>query len=138
MTNNYQKGSLAELKEIKKYIRENSIKGKKANELLKKHEQDRKEYLEKRYKNNPSADYYPAGGLPHDSVLVVRTTALRDLEELIATENSDSEKPPSKRQQKSDLHIIGALRKIIMDNKIFPTEEELRMHIADEYDGFQG
>jgi hypothetical protein len=34
-------------------------------------------------RNHP-ANYYPAGGLPADSVLVVKTSALRDLEERLA------------------------------------------------------
>jgi hypothetical protein len=44
----------------------------------------------------------------------------------------------SERQERSDLHIIGALLQVIMDNKVFPSEEELRMHIAEQYQGYSG
>jgi hypothetical protein len=42
------------------------------------------------------------------------------------------------REERTDLHIIGALLQIIMDKKLFPSEEELRMHIADQYKGYYG
>ena len=44
----------------------------------------------------------------------------------------------SERQERSDLHIIGALLQIIMDEKVFPSEEALRIHIADQYQSYSG
>jgi hypothetical protein len=85
-----------------------------------------------------SDNYYPAGGLPSDSVLVVRTSALREFEEQIRTEYAGDEKPPSERKERSDLHIIAALLQIIMDERLFSSEEKLREQIADEYRDFEG
>lgn len=44
----------------------------------------------------------------------------------------------SERQERSDLHIIGALLQIIMNKKMFPSEEALRLHIAAQYQGYSG
>ena len=59
----------------------------KAKELLDQHKEERKKYLAerkaKRDAGKDSENYYPAGGLPSDSVLVVRTEALREFEESI-------------------------------------------------------
>lgn len=95
---------------------------------------------EKRVKKpyNDRGNYYPVGGLPSDSVLVVRTSALREFEERIDTECAGGEKPQSTREEKSDLHIIGALLLIIMSKNLFSSEEKLRGIIADEYRGYAG
>lgn len=45
---------------------------------------------------------------------------------------------PSERQERSNLHIIGALLQIVMDGKLFAIEEELRQHIAKHYQGYSG
>lgn len=50
--------------------------------------------------------YYPAAGLPDDSVLVVRTAALRELEEKLL---ADEEKPIHPRERQSIGQIIAAL-----------------------------
>ncbi|MDD5757980.1 MAG: hypothetical protein PHI06_02740 [Desulfobulbaceae bacterium] len=78
--NEYQSGSKAQLRKIKENIAINKIKKSKAEELLKQHKQDREKYLKARDSKKHSDDYYPAGGLPEDGVLVVRTSALTDLQ----------------------------------------------------------
>ena len=75
--NEYTRGSLAELEKIKTHIKLESIDKQKANLLLNQHKENRKLYLEKRLKDRLS-DYYPAGGLPENSVLVVRTQAIAE------------------------------------------------------------
>jgi len=89
--NEYQKGSMAQLEAIKEYIASKNIDKAKADEMLAKHKQDREEYLKKRESQDESADYYPAGGLPKDSVLVVRTRALIDLHKRLSSEASENE-----------------------------------------------
>lgn len=86
--NEYQSGSTAQLERIKEHIASNNIEEEKAKELLSRHKKKREEYLNKRKKGNPADDYYPAGGLPRDSVLVVRTQALIDLQESLSPEES--------------------------------------------------
>lgn len=87
--------------------------------------------------DNHGHGYYLVGGLPEDSVLVVRTSALREFEERIDM-SAGGEKPPSMRAEASDLHIIAALLATIMENKLFPSEEKLRASIADMYRGYAG
>lgn len=88
--------------------------------------------------SSESSNCYLPCELPDNIMFVVRTTALREFEERIANENCEGEKPPSRRQEKSDLHIIGAMLEIIMENDMFSSEESLRQHIADKYQGFPG
>lgn len=68
-----------------------------------------------------------------DSLLGQRDSLQAMVERLSADAGKASE-----RQGKSDLHIIGALLQVIMENKVFPSEEALRMHIAEQYQGYSG
>jgi len=68
------------------------------------------EYLKEGEKEE---DYYPAGGLPHDSVLVVRTKALIDLQKRLSSEESEKEKPLGNRAETTYLNIIGALLEVV-------------------------
>lgn len=81
--NECKPGSRARLEELKQHIAINKIEAPEAEMLLNRHKEDRKKYLERRSKADPSKDYYPAGGLPEDSVLVVRTEALREFEKFV-------------------------------------------------------
>ena len=56
-----------------------------------------------------SDNYYPAGGLPDDSVLVVRTSALSEFESQINTDENATEKPLSTTERTSLLTILAAL-----------------------------
>ena len=77
------------------------------------HKKNREEYLNKRKKKNHADDYYPAGALPRDSVLVVRTQALIDLQERLSSEESAKKKPLGIRSEKTYLNIICALLEVI-------------------------
>lgn len=55
------------------------------------------------------ANYYPAGGLPEDSVLVVRTSALRDLVSRASKPAEGVEKPVERRERNTLLVILAAL-----------------------------
>lgn len=79
----YQPGSLAALDELKQRIAVEEIKPKEAETLLALHGEQRKKFLEER-KGKPEKDrYFPAGGLPRDIVLVIRTEALRKFERAV-------------------------------------------------------
>jgi hypothetical protein len=56
--------------------------------------------------------YYPAGGLPADSVLVVRTSALHDLEARLAEPDQKAETPIGRRERTTMLVIIAALAEL--------------------------
>lgn len=78
--NEYQAGSSAQLERLKQHIASNGIEGAEAESLLNRHKEQRKEFLEKRREKPAKENYYPAGGLPKDAVIVVRTEALREFE----------------------------------------------------------
>lgn len=81
---------------LKRKIASNEINEEEAEQLL----ESRKQNLSR--KRDPSDDYYPAGGLPNDSVLVVRTSALFDLEKRLSDEQAGGKTPstlnPSERK----------------------------------------
>jgi hypothetical protein len=107
--NEYQAGSKAELKLLKQYIINKQLSESEADELLKKHAEDRKEFLERR-KNTPKEDhYYPAGGLPEDAVFVVRRESIRDFEQFVNDDQKEVEKLLSTSERNSLLTIIAAL-----------------------------
>ena len=56
-----------------------------------------------------SDNYYPAGGLPSNSVIVVRTDALRELEKSLDSASEDWDKPLTATERNSLLVIIAAL-----------------------------
>lgn len=139
--NEYISGSAAQLEKIKEHIASNNIEKEKAKELLSLHKKNREEYLNKREKKNPSDDYYPAGGLPRDSVLVVRVQALIDLQERLSREESEKKKPLDLRGERTYLNIIGALLEVVtgtFKNEKFSSETELRDFIGKKFDGFRG
>lgn len=78
--NEYQPGSTAHLKQLKQHIAENGIEDAEAESLLNRHKEQRKEFLEERRTKPAKNKYFPAGGLPKDAVIVVRTEALREFE----------------------------------------------------------
>ena len=47
---------------------------------MNRHKEQRKEFLEKQRARPANQNYYPAGALPEDAVIVVRTEALREFE----------------------------------------------------------
>jgi hypothetical protein len=61
--------------------------------------------------DNPH-NYYPAAGLPADSVLVVRTSSLHDLEGRLSEPNQKVEKPVERRERNTLLVIIAALSEL--------------------------
>ena len=84
--NEFQAGSKAALEKLKHRFAEmmaldpTKEGAAEAEALLNRHEEDRKKFLEKRKTRPAKENYYPAGGLPKDAVIVVRTEALRAFE----------------------------------------------------------
>lgn len=102
-------GSIAQLEKLKLHIAVNNIGAAEAEKLLNRHKEDRKEFLEQKKSRPASESYYPAGGLPDDSVLVVRTDALRKFEESINSPPASAEKPMTTTERNTLLTIIAAL-----------------------------
>lgn len=111
--NEYQHGSEAHRRKLEERIALEDIEPSKAKELLDQHKEERKKYLaERKAKRDAGKDeqnYYPAGGLPNDSVLVVRTEALRDFEESTDEAQAIVEKPLTTNERNTLLTIIAAL-----------------------------
>lgn len=111
--NEHLDGSNARLRKIEREIAVNGIKPEKAKILLAKHKKDRQVFLAKqkvrRDSGRNSENYYPAGGLPNDSIIVVRTDALRDFEQSVNETPETSEKPLTTTERNTLLTIIAAL-----------------------------
>ncbi|MCQ4278347.1 hypothetical protein NA643_04555 [Pseudomonas stutzeri] len=85
--NPYLAGTRASFKWLTQLFHGDEKQRDEAKELLQKHDEDRKEFLE------GESRYYPAGGLPDGSVLIVRTSSLRELEEKLLADDAQPEKP---------------------------------------------
>ncbi len=84
--------------------------------------------------------FYPANGLPEDSVLVVRTLALANLQQRLQQEVGKI-KPLEARAEKTYLNILGSMLEIINGNHgdvKFKSETTLREFLSQKYNGFQG
>ncbi|MDO9142211.1 MAG: hypothetical protein Q7U38_17980, partial [Methylobacter sp.] len=77
---------------LKPFIASNNINKEEAEELWDLYKKNREKYLENKGKKPHYEDYYPAGGLPQDSVLVVRTKALGEFEQLISENEVEKNK----------------------------------------------
>lgn len=107
--NEFHPGSSARLEWLKRQIAENNIEGAEAESLLNQHREEREKFLERRKTRPANENYYPAGGLPDDAVIVVRTEALREFEQSVNGAPSGSEKPIASSERYSLLTIIAAL-----------------------------
>jgi hypothetical protein len=107
--NEYQAGSRAQLKKLKQDIANNNLGEEEAESLLSRYKEDQKKFLERQKSQQESENYYPAGSLPEDSVIVVRTQALRDFEQSLNGASTGAEKPMTTSERNSLLTIIAAL-----------------------------
>ncbi|MBU0485089.1 MAG: hypothetical protein KKB30_11330 [Proteobacteria bacterium] len=123
-------------KGLDKRIANNEIDEIEAEKLL----DQRKKNLDK--PRNRDDDFYPAGGLPEDSVLVVRTQALIDLQERLSKTDSDNGSPLDSRAETTYLNIIGAMLETFIHKDHgdvdFPSEAKLREFLSKKYAGFKG
>lgn len=108
--NEMQLGSKANEKALKEHIATEKIHGDAAKKIWGKYKKAREKYLEKRRNQPRERNYYPAGSLPEDSVLVVRTNEItRFIQSLEDT--PETEKPLTSKERNSLLVLIGALCK---------------------------
>jgi hypothetical protein len=111
--NEYQTGSNAHLRKLNERIARDNVGPSKAQELLDQYKKNRKTFLAESKANEDSGkdalNYYPAGGLPKDGVLVVRTDALRKLEQSIIGAPASVDKPMTTTERNTLLTIIAAL-----------------------------
>jgi hypothetical protein len=107
--NEHVTGSSAQLTRLNHYIASNGIENDVAEFMLDQHEENRKAFLKRRRERPKIESYYPAGGLPKDAVLVVRTEALREFEQSVNGVPKGAEKPISTTERNTLLAIIAAL-----------------------------
>ena len=106
--NKYICGSRAHLEQLNTKIASKNIEQSEVEKLLNRHTEDRNKLLEKWRSRPASENFYPSGSLPEDSVLVVRTEALREFEQSVnGPPNKD--KPMTTTERNTWLTIIAAL-----------------------------
>lgn len=94
-----------------------------AQRLIRKHGNDRKTVLEEKDR------YYPAEGLPEGSVLVVRSTALRELEGKLRADSRLPEKPLDPRERATFERLIYVLAN--SGTKFGPNDATALQHAAE-------
>lgn len=112
-----QPGSLANLANLQIKIEEKVLGKTEAKQLIDEYEKDSQEYLKKRVFSERKFDYYPAAKFPYDSILVVRTAALREFEQYVANvDDNNTErnkeriaKPESTRKTENLLRALTAI-----------------------------
>ena len=111
----FQAGSTAELNKLKyrfmdMMLLDPSAEGAaEAEALLDQYKENRKAFLKKQSTRPAKECYYPAGGLPKDAVIVVRTEVLRELEQSMNGKPSGQDKPLLPNERITLLTIIAAL-----------------------------
>ena len=136
---NYKQGILDRFKDrLGKQVSEGEIDQNEVEQLL----SERRENLDKPRDRND--DFFPAGGLPEDSVLVVRTKSLIALQEKLF-EDFELPKEMSSRAETTYQNIIAALLDCIAGNlpgvekhPSFPSEAKLIEAIDHHFDGYSG
>lgn len=107
--NEYSGGSRASGDALKRRIVDESIDEHEAKAMLEKHREARVKFLADRSDRKGSSNYFPAGGLPDDAVLVVRTQALREFEQSLNDNSKNDAKPLKTNERNTLLTIIAAL-----------------------------
>jgi len=94
-----------------------------------------------RYYHMDPANLYLSGKLPDDSMFVVRTDALMNLQKHFFQRTFSEDKPLDAREERTYLNIIGALLEVvtgIFKEKTFTSETQLREFIAEKFDDLRG
>lgn len=127
----------------KKYLEEQVLERKIDQSEVEQLIAERKENIYKPRDRND--DFFPAGGLPEDSVFVVRTKALIALQEQLFEDSFDPSKGMSPRSETTYQNIIAALLDCIAGNlpsidshPSFPSEAKLIETIDHYFDGYSG
>lgn len=81
----HHEGTQANFEKIKDFIANNDVGEEESKKLVLKHKKERMKYL----LDKKAPHYYPAGSLPEDSALVVRTEALREFERYLSEKSSE-------------------------------------------------
>ncbi|GLU32561.1 hypothetical protein WKR88_17920 [Trinickia caryophylli] len=113
--NEYAAGSSAQLTKLKQFINEEKLPAEEGDALLKVHAEMRKKFLADRKARPASEGYYPAGGLPEDRNLVVRTSNLASFIQSVSVVPSVEPSTLSTRERESLQKQIGALALLLAE-----------------------
>ena len=116
--NEFQSGSMAQLKNINSYFQQNKVGEDREKEIIAEYKANRESFLEKRKERPNECNYFPSGGLgPHNGVLVIRTNEItRFIQSL--EETPAPKKDLTSKERNSLLVLIGALCKQLDINPI--------------------
>lgn len=106
--NEYQPGSKAREEQLEDHIERNEIPKAKATKLRQQFKKDRSKYLDRKAAQDSNENYYQLSGLPDDSLLVVKTSALIEFTNSLEA-SSMAEKPLNTKERYTLLTIIAAL-----------------------------
>ncbi|NTW88717.1 MAG: hypothetical protein HGB26_06250, partial [Desulfobulbaceae bacterium] len=106
--NKYQPGSTAERMLIESRIAKKQIDENMAEKVLKCHKNNRSKYLSSRSQRDPLDDFFPTC-LPSNSMIVIRTEALRYLEDVLSDEEHKKEKPLGTKEKENLYKTIIAM-----------------------------
>lgn len=107
--NEYQKGSKASLDAMERHLRENKLSDDEEKKIRDQYQQDRKEYLKDRAEADCSNDYYPAGKLPDDALLVIRSEEIIRFLQSLSDPVMAHDKPLTTKERHTLLVLIAAL-----------------------------
>ncbi|MGT2476523.1 hypothetical protein [Paraburkholderia terrae] len=110
--NEFHRGSKAAKRELELRIALQEVSEEEAQQLMTQHAEDRKNFLAKRKSWLDPDNYYPAGTLPDDAVLVVRTAALREFEQSL--QEAPRGERLGRREETTYLNIIGGLLHLLL------------------------
>lgn len=113
--NQFLAGSRAFCEKMKKLPEEWNLTVEKKEEFLNGLRKARQDFVENKFSQPIESSYYPAGGLPHDSVLVVRTAALSEFVQKIADEDHKDMKGAKESTRKTE-NLLRALAAIAIDD----------------------
>jgi hypothetical protein len=107
--NEYVAGSTAELAKLKRFIAEEELTAEEGEAILRAYAEKRKKYVADRRERPASENYYPAGGLPADCNLVVRTGNLASFIQGVSAPSVETTSALSNRERDSLQKQIAAL-----------------------------
>lgn len=110
--NEFQRGSNAAKKKLELRIALQEVSEEEVQRLMMQHAEDREKFRAKQKSSLDPDSYYPAGGLPDDAVLVVRTAALREFEQSL--HGAPRTERLGRREEKTYLNIIGCLLHLLL------------------------
>lgn len=110
--NEFHRGSKAAKRKLELRLALQEVTEEEAQQLMTQHAEDRKNFLAKRKSSLDPDNYYPAGALPDDAVLVVRTAALREFEQSL--QEAPRGERLGRREETTYLNVIGGLLHLLL------------------------